>query len=135
MKRVQRWMAGLFMIFISYQLLGSIIYTREVAAFYGVDWSLDEHGMAMNGNAVFGEMRDIFELEVVSGLGELRCPGITSERGQITEGVVAGVTICCEVANEHQRSVPYIEKEGVAHYLCGKWPNIDHVQRPLNSPG
>lgn len=128
MKRLQRWMAGVFILFISYQLLASVIYTAEVAAFYGEEWSMDKHGLAMNGNAVFGEMKEITELAAEGG----HCPNITSERGEITMGEVGGEVICCEVANEHQRTVPYIEKGGNGHYLCGKWPAIDQVYRPLN---
>lgn len=129
MKRLQRWLAGLFMLFISYQLLASILYTYEVAAFYGEEWSMDKHGLAMNGNAAFGETREISELAAAES-GEV-CPGIISQRGEITMGQVGSEQICCEVANEHQRSVPYIESEGNGHYLCGKWPSVDHVYRPL----
>ncbi len=129
MKRLQRWLAGLFMLFISYQLLASILYTYEVAAFYGEEWSMDRHGLAMNGNAVFGEMREISALAAAES-GEA-CPNITSKRGQLTMGSVGGESICCEVANEYQRSVPYREIAGNGHYLCGKWPAIDHVYRPL----
>jgi hypothetical protein len=129
MKRLQRWLAGIFILFISYQLLASVIYTYQVAAFYGEAWSMDKHGLAMNGNAVFGDMREISELAAVDAG---HCPNITSVRGEITMGTVGGEMICCEVANEHQRTVPYIEKGGNGHYLCGKWPAIDHVFRPLN---
>ncbi len=122
--------------FAAYYMVGTLMYTREVANFYGYKWSLSEHGFALNGQGVMGDMinvvSDLAAVTPPTGEGAIVewCPGITSERGFVTMGFVEGQAVCC-LADESQWLVPFKDVDGQRHYLCGSWPHIDHVYRDL----
>lgn len=123
---------GALVAFGAYQVVATAMYTYELAEFHGVDWSLKNHGIAMNGHSSFGGLTDIADLEAVapkSGGGPVSewCQGITSMRGYVSMSFVGDLSVCCWAANDTQRMVPFKEEDGKRHYMCGKWPHIDHV--------
>jgi hypothetical protein len=120
-----------------YYMAGTLMYTREVASFYGYDWSFSEHGFVLNGKGMMGDMvsvaSDLAAITPSTGGGAIEewCPGVTSERGFVTMGFVGDTAVCC-LAEENQWLVPFKDIDGQRHYLCGAWPNLDHVVRSLD---
>lgn len=131
---------GLFLIiWIIYEIIGTVMYTAKLVDFYNFDWLRSDFSIAINGKTSFGSMisvtKDLKALEPSekgNTASEL-CPGITSERGFITMSVVGNTLVCCSTGNEKQWLVPFKDTDGFRHYLCGKWPNLDEVKRPLES--
>lgn len=39
---------------------------------------------------------------------------------------------CCQLADEDQWFVPFKDEGDYRHYLCGKWPNTDHVIQKIS---
>lgn len=137
MSSVKTLVFGLICGYVLYQVTGTVMYTIKVAEFYGVDWNWNDLHIALNGRTAFGNQISIAsDLAVVtpeSGGGSIEewCPGVSSERGFLSLGFVGDTAVCCS-AEEDQWLVPFKDVDGQRHYLCGAWPNLDHVVRNLD---
>jgi hypothetical protein len=120
-----------------YETVGIVGYTVKLANFYDEDYSFSEHGIAFNGGRSFGQVMSVKDIEALnpnaggSSSAEM-CPNVTSERGFITIGFAGGMLVCCSMYNENQWMVPFKDKDGYRHYMCGQFPNIDEIKQPLD---
>lgn len=122
---------------LTYHALGAALYTKELAAFYGLEWEPWKHGVSENGKpGNIGPTVPIEYLKVHSEEGNASiaqmCPGMASTRGAITISEVNGAQVCCN-AFSGQDVVAIREVAGQIHYLCGKWPNTDYVVQVKNT--
>lgn len=122
-----------------YMTIATIMYTYRVADFYDVDYSFGEHGIALNGRTAFGNQINVTDLAVspIEGGGNIQdwCPGVESKRGFLTMGFVGEdeqKAVCCYVSDYNQWLVPFKDVGDTRHYLCGKWPHLDHVTQPIS---
>lgn len=124
------------MSFIGYQLISTVMYTYNVISFYGVDYSYKEHGFALNGKGLIGDVISAHELkayqaELEKGSVQEACRDVHSERGRITLSYIGGAGVCCWLSDQNQWLVPYRDEGDTRHYLCGAWPFLDHVQQKI----
>ena len=131
-------LAAAFLVWVVYTTLGTVMYTARLASFYEVDWSLETHGIAINGKTGFGDMISVahdLSASIPSASGgtvnEI-CPGISSERGHLTVSTIDDNVVCCHIS-ENQWLVPFKEADGKRHYLCGAWPFEEHVTQNLEN--
>lgn len=123
--------------FITYHALGSALYSKELAAFYGLEWKPWKYGISENGEpggigpAVPIEYLKVHSQEDNASIAQM-CPGMASTRGKITISEVNGTKVCCSAFSE-QDAVAIREVAGQIHYLCGKWPNTDYVVQVKNT--
>lgn len=149
MKEISGWIAGFVIVWLGYNLIGSVFYTYKLAEFYDVDYSVSEYGVALNGRSGFDAIiggsklwgdvispKDIaadFELRSDAGGVEAICSDVITKRSNLTVSAVGydGDIACCWLTNEEQFLVPYKDIDGVRHYMCGSWPYVDHVMQPI----
>lgn len=136
-KKLFPFLAGGFVFFTGYQIVTTGMYTYQVSQFYGVDYSFSEHGIALNGKSSFGNMinvQDLTAYEPAAGGSSVKdvCRDVESQRGHTTLGFVGDIAVCCWVADENQWLVPFKDEGKTRHYLCGKWPNLDHVTQQIS---
>lgn len=127
---------GLFIGYVLNQIYNTTMYNIKLADFYGEDYSFSQKGIVLNGSIANGQMISVRDLEALSpgdGLHTVPelCPHITSKRGHNTLSFVGDISVCCWVADEKQWLVPYKDVGENRHYLCGKYPHLDHVIQPL----
>lgn len=130
------YILGALIAFFGYQALATVMYTRALIDFYGIeDWSFEKHGIATNGiSMAFGDMISVTDLAayipVNGGTVDQLCSHTQSQRGHLTLSVVGETPVCCW-AEENQWLVPFKQDEHQRHYLCGSWPHLDYVSMPL----
>jgi hypothetical protein len=120
-----------------FKITNAYMYTKEVAEFYGKEYSILDDGIIPNGGGGFGPVINVTGLKAKYmrvGLRSEYCPDVKSLR-------LSGVSIsfigspefgvCCLLAGDNQWLVPYKDVGKERHYLCGKWPNLDHVIQPI----
>jgi len=132
---VSPFLAGAIISWFCYMSLATGMYTYKLAEFYGVEYDISQHGIALNGRTGFGNQIAITELTVtpLPGGGQVKewCPNVTSKRGFVTISTVGDeTTVCCLASNRNQWTVPYKDVGEERHYLCGEWPLLDHVVQP-----
>ena len=128
---------GVLLASVIYGGIGSAIYTYEVTKFYEREYDFDKHGIALNGRTARGSKINISDIEAItpkSGGGTVQewCPGITSKRGHLTLSFAGDTGVCCWLTDKNQYLVPYKDKDGYRHYMCGAWPFIDEIKQPLS---
>ena len=138
MKKLLAFLGFLLIWAVLYEVFATAMYTRSLVRFYDIEkWSFNENGFIFNGRAsVMGNLISVIDLATTvpeSGTGTVPewCPGVEPvTRSNVTIGVIEGNSVCCEV-EDGQWLVPYVDKDGHRHYLCGKWPRLDEVRKPL----
>lgn len=124
--------------YLFYSILSSVMYTYQLVKFFDKEYSLFKHGIVLNGKTGLGSYINVTDIKLTSfnenRTIEERCPGVSSSQGYLTMGFIGDewLAVCCRVADNNQELVPYKDVGEVRHYLCGQWPNIDHVTRPIS---
>ena len=120
-----------------YAIVGTAMYTRELASFHGVNWSLEEHGIALNGMTGFGPRINVKDLETdktvnLNLTNVENCPGVVSSSGDISMDTIDDLHVCCSLASDSQWFVPAKDVDGFRHYMCNAWPFLEIVKKPLD---
>lgn len=118
------------------KIIGTLMYTYELAQFHSIDWSLNEHGIAFNGSPTFGPQTSTSEIKSVvpdTGGGPVSewCPNTTSMNGYLVMGWAGDIGVCCNMADDFAGSIPFYDEGRFRHYFCGKWPHTDHIYQPI----
>lgn len=126
---------------VAVQFVSTGFYTFRLAEFYGDDWSLFEHGIALNGRTGWGNKINVSDLETKrppAGSGSVQdwCQHVepAGSKSFVTLSVVGETSVCCW-AHENQYLVPFRDdiEEGYRHYLCGEWPHLEHVRQSFET--
>jgi hypothetical protein len=112
-----------FSLWALYSLIGTAMYTKELASFHGVDWSFKEHGIALNGISGFGSKINVQDLRTIIPVNlnisnQENCPSITSESGYISLSTIDDLYVCCDLASNTQWLVPFKDQDRQRKYLC-----------------
>lgn len=131
--------SGLLTGVVLWQVIGTGMYTYELSKFYGYDYKFSEHGIALNGSTwiEMGNYISIRDLAAdapgpTGSTPAQMCSDVTFERGTPTISFVGETAVCCWASNEDQWLVPFKDVADTRYYMCGKWPHIDIVSKPIS---
>lgn len=126
--------------------MANVMYNYQLSEFYqsgresspdvNYEW-FQRHGISINGNATSAQVINVRDLlaypEDASGSSPQEiCRDVKSSSGSVTLSFIGGYAICCQLADEDQWFVPFKDEGDYRHYLCGKWPNTDHVIQKIS---
>lgn len=138
MKALGFILLGVFLALIGKEIVGTALYTKALVDFYEIeDWSVTDHGISPNGKPNFkmGNLISIHDLEAIipehGGTAAELCIGVTSERDNISISSVDNGLVCCW-SDEDQHLIPFMDRGDRREYLCGSWPFLDKVSKPIN---
>ncbi|MEF1217103.1 hypothetical protein REH76_04630, partial [Photobacterium damselae] len=116
---------------IVYYVGSSLLYSIEVARFYGLNAT--EMKLTPNGKG-WGNLISVRDLQASKPTGTINelCSDvtpITRDHRSISVNE-SGIMVCCATDNFND-SVPFKDVNGQRHYLCGKWPTTNEVSQPI----